>query len=515
MQNSLNSNQAPECWWLAKTFEQKLKQFLLRIKKQKQNLKKKTNPQWFNFLSRRQNYFSSRIAYFIEQQKIQPNLAKKLTQFDEQLKLTRQALGQAALSKQSYLEEAALLIAQLDLLFLSFGEEFGLPRGYNLLPPQFSPEQIKIAETFKKDSPKGLKLAWRYLAQEPNNRITYALISDLYMSLGEHKKALLFLELGSRYNPNDYIIHYLWGVALAKVWRLHKSVEVLKRAIRLKSDDIEIQKNLGWSTVMLGRFRGDKKMLENGRNILKNALSHDPTNVLIMTDLSQSYLMEHKIYTAFKWAKRAFEIAPQDEFVQAIYQNLSEIYQSYKQDKAFQEFIRSQTLKSLPPEVLQRSPEEIDEYLARKFEIETILEKLERGEITSKEAQRQLSAIGEGDIVGQIISIENSNSLAARVAREYIEFHKKIPNVEEKISPPKLEKIIDKLFSSQTKEEELKKTILILAHQGNKKALQALEKKMAQSRGWLKLWLKLAIDECKTFLSYKNKKDPKVIFKKV
>ncbi len=512
--SATTNSQLPECWRLAKTFEKELKLFFLALapafSRANNNL-----PRWANYLKRRQNYFSPLIAFLSENKgKKNAHWQKNLAEIEANFLQTKKHLAKAALSQSRYLETIAILLARLDLLYLSFGEEFNLPRGYNLLMPQFSQEQMEMIEVFKKNPAQGLKLAWQYIAQEPENKITYAVISDFYMGLGEYQRALLFLEAGARYNPSDYIIYYLWGVALAKTWRFNKSLKVLKRAAELKGNDIQIQKNLGWAMVMLGRFKGDKKMLARGRDILKNALRHDPANPGLMVDLSQSYLMEHKIYTAFQWAKRAYRLAPKDKFTQIVYNNLSEIYKSYKHDKKFQEFVRSQGLESLPAEIIKKGPEEMDEYLARKFEIEFILEKLNQGQISPKEAEAQLKSLGGEEMAGQIIKVKDTNFSTIKVIKEYIDYHKQVPNVEEKISPQKLQAVIKTLFAKQAKEKDLKKAILILAHQGNKKALAALEEKLNQADGWLKLWLELAIDECRNFLSLKQDKKPKIVFKK-
>jgi len=49
-----------------------------------------------------------------------------------------------------------------------------------------------------------------------------------------------------------------------------------------------------------------------------------------------------------------------------------------------------------------------------------------------------------------------------------------------------------------------------LAHQGTKAALNGLERINKEVSGELKLWIKMAIDECSTFLNAKGRTEPPI-----
>ncbi|MCK4553571.1 tetratricopeptide repeat protein [Candidatus Parcubacteria bacterium] len=445
---------------------------------------------------------------------------------------SRQALSGLAQKRQDYSETAADLLNKLNLAEISFRQEFDLPQGYNIMPPEFNNEQIAIMEKFSQNPEQGLEMALLYLTAHPDDKIINGVIGDMFINLGEFSKAIKYLETAARLNPNEHITHFLWGVALAKTGRFNQGLAKLQRAQALQPDDLEIKRNIGWVTAMRGRYKDDKQEIEQGRNILKEVVEQEPENVVAMTDLGQSYLMAHNFDAAFEWMDQAIKIEPDNDFVKMIHQDVIEMREQYKNDKGFQEFIAKQKAVkaySGPPaspahfdsarRELQRGEpakddDEMDEQVAKQFEIEGFINKLNSGNLSKEEMAKVMKKLEATGMVGQVTAITDPSSMDAKVATEYIEYHQKVPNVEEKKTETEIKKLIDKLFNSKLDLEEQKKIILILAHQGTEQSLAALEKFQQQSKGEMVTWLKMAIDECRAFLQ-SDKDGPGMFFSKV
>ncbi len=427
---------------------------------------------------------------------------------------SRQALSGLAQKRQDYGETAADLLNKLNLAEISFRQEFDLPQGYNVMPPSFNNEQIAIMEKFSQNPEQGLEMALLYLAAHPDDKIINGVIGDMFINLGEFSKAIKYLETAAKLNPNEHITHFLWGVALAKTGRFNKGLAKLQRAQELQPKDLEIKRNTGWVTAMRGRYKDDKQEIEKGRNILKEVVEQEPENVVAMTDLGQSYLMAHNFDAAFEWMDQAIKIEPDNDFVKMIHQDVIEMREQYKNDKGFQEFIAKQKVVKAYSGPPAKDDDEMDEQVAKQFEIEGLINELNSGNLSKEEMARVMKKLEATGMVGQITAITDPNSADAKVATEYIEYHQKVPNVEEKKTAVEIEKLIDKLFNSKLDLEEQKKIILILAHQGTEQALVALEKFQQQSKGEMVTWLKMAIDECRAFLAA-GKDGPGMFFSKV
>jgi predicted TIM-barrel fold metal-dependent hydrolase len=82
---------------------------------------------------------------------------------------------------------------------------------------------------------------------------------------------------------------------------------------------------------------------------------------------------------------------------------------------------------------------------------------------------------------------------------EYMEYHHKVKDVERKISKEEFEILKEKLLNLKTKPEEIKKALVILAHQGTKEAIKLLEEYQRKAPKPFNDWAKLALEECKIF----------------
>jgi len=446
---------------------------------------------------------------------IQEDFKKFLKLVEKCFQESRDAISFIAKKRNDYAEAMAKLLAKLNTAEVSFREEFKLPQGYNVIPPSFNNEQIEIMKKYSEDQERGLEMALSYLTNHPDDKLIYGMVGDMYMNLGEFKKAIDYLETGAKLNPNDAIIYFLLGVALAKTGRFNKGLDMLKRAQELQPEESEVKRNLGWVTAMRGRFLDDEKEITKGREILVQIVRKDPKNVLAMTDLGQSFLMAHDFESAAIWMERAINLEPDNGFVKMIHKDVIEMRAKYKDDKGFQKFIEQQKVVKAYSGPPAKTPEEMDDHVAKQFEIEEIINQLNSGNLSKEEVAKVMAKLNESGMVGQVTAITDPNSPDAKVASEYIRYHQKVNNIEEKKSKEEVEKIGNKLFTKDIDKEDQKRITIILAHQGTELALEVLKEFAKKVKGnEMKVWLKMAIDECQAFLK-SGKDGPGMFFNKV
>lgn len=132
---------------------------------------------------------------------------------------------------------------------------------------------------------------------------------------------------------------------------------------------------------------------------------------------------------------------------------------------------------------------------------EELINILNQGNLSEEEFADLIGALKDKGLSGSIMAVDDPDSEEGGVAVEYIEYHKKIPESyytnmpEEEIEWSK--KI---LLSEKSSIEEKKKALILLAHKGRLDAYETLEEYEKNPDSELKIWLNLAIQECKSFL---------------
>lgn len=115
----------------------------------------------------------------------------------------------------------------------------------------------------------------------------------------------------------------------------------------------------------------------------------------------------------------------------------------------------------------------------------------------SEDIKRELELAGLKN--PRMVEFHPPKTKKQKITKEYMDYHFKVENVERKISKEEFEKLREKLLSRKTEKEEIKKILLILAHQGKKEAIELLEEYSKMVQGELLDWTNLALDECKMF----------------
>lgn len=341
-------------------------------------------------------------------------------------------------------------------------------------------EELERAIDFleKGKTEKAIKLFQRIIEKYPDYLPAYLRYADFLLHLELPFEALDILRNGFRIAPQDLEFRYLWAVTLQKCWMLNLAEREFEFLRNREPNNLEILRQFGWTKVLKGE-------IEKGRKILREVINRDLTNPWPYMDLGASYALGLDFEEAFNWLETAKSLSSNDPIV------LERIEQTKKMEEKFKKFSEEKKRKM---KEIRRDPQEI------KLEaIENMLLLSAETELTkedSEDIKRELEFAG---LNPQMFELRPPKIREEKIAREYIEYHLKVENVERKISEKEFGKLKEKLLSQKTEKEEIKKILLILAHQGTKEAIGLLEEysKMADEK--LSDWIKLALHECQMF----------------
>ncbi len=330
----------------------------------------------------------------------------------------------------------------------------------------------------------------------------YGVVGDMFTNLNQPKSGIPFLEFSIIANPDQPVAYYVLGGTLAKLGRFNRAKQLMERAWELDGKDPEIRRNLGWITAMRGRFKSDRTEIELGRSILKEIIEQDNNSVEAMVDLAQSHLMTQEFDQALSWITQAKKLEPDNEFVSLIYNDVISLQARSENDPNFKDFLAKQKAIRAYSGPEPKDDEEMDEHLAKQFEIEDLINQLNQGGLSQADLGKIMNKLKQSGLVGQITALPaDADPVTAAAASEYIAYHQKIDNVEKKFSKEETITLTNELLNGKLEKEKEKEIILKLAHQGTKQALEALEKYQSQAKGDLAVWAKMAINECRAFLN--------------
>jgi len=144
------------------------------------------------------------------------------------------------------------------------------------------------------------------------------------------------------------------------------------------------------------------------------------------------------------------------------------------------------------------------------------IEKLKKN-FSSQKINKIIKQMEKSGFCGHIIAIEDINSLEAEAAMEYIEYHQYLirHSPRKKTSNREIENLKNRILSNQTKIKAKKETIVKLSQIGTKKSLEILRNYQRKADPYLKIWINLAINECKTLLKSKYSKKPTIIIDRI
>lgn len=119
-----------------------------------------------------------------------------------------------------------------------------------------------------------------------------------------------------------------------------------------------------------------------------------------------------------------------------------------------------------------------------------------------------LMAMQKKGLSGSIMAVSNEDE--GRQAREYIEYHSKLPKGFPNISEEEIEKSKKNLLDKKSSIEDKKIALIILAHVGSIDAYKILEQYEKNPDKELKVWINMAIQESQAFLISGLKGQPEI-----
>lgn len=147
---------------------------------------------------------------------------------------------------------------------------------------------------------------------------------------------------------------------------------------------------------------------------------------------------------------------------------------------------------------------------------EDLIKFLDEGSLKEDEIADFMEALQDRGLGGSIMQLDDPDSMEGKTAMEYVRYHEKIPQEHYAEMPEaeisKAEKI---LLSENSFIEEKKVALLVLAHAKKEKARQVLQKYAEKPNDSLRIWTRLALQECESFLEKAENGKPKIIFQKI
>jgi tetratricopeptide (TPR) repeat protein len=313
------------------------------------------------------------------------------------------------------------------------------------------------------------------LAKYPQDLPLKLSFADFLLKIQEPFYALEILREGLKIDSENLDLRYLLGVAQQKANRFRLAEKEFEFVKSKKPFDPEIIRQLGWTKVMMGE-------IGEGRKLLREAISADLMNPLPYADLGASYIFTLDFEEGFRWLETAKNLKPEDHFIS------ERIKEAKRMERDFQKFPEKEKEKL---KELRRDKKEL-----KLMTIETMLN-LQMGMEPTKEEMEDIKK--ELELAGvnpKFVEFKAPRAEDERTQIEYLEYHSKVENVERRISKEEFEKLKERLLNEKN-EVEIKKILIILAHQGTKEAIKLLEKYQTECPTELKDFANLALEECK------------------
>lgn len=140
-------------------------------------------------------------------------------------------------------------------------------------------EKLKSQDKFDEALLELEKIAIKY----PDDYRIYEEISDIYMFLGEYKKAIVAVDYALEMNPESATGNYLKWFILLSDGKIDKAVVLLEKSNALMPNNAEVLRNLWWSYHVLGQT-------QRGIIVLNRALNLSPNDELITEDLAMALI---------------------------------------------------------------------------------------------------------------------------------------------------------------------------------------------------------------------------------
>ncbi len=160
-------------------------------------------------------------------------------------------------------------------------------------------EQLKLAGDYSN----ALMILEDLVLEDPSNVAALEEIADNELSLERFSRADIAASQSVALDPSSYTGHYILGYLRSREGKWDEALKRLKEANRLKANNPEILRCLGWALL-----RSDLK--PQGVVTLERSLNLDSENPLTLCDLGTAYLELRNLSKARALFLRALDLEP-------------------------------------------------------------------------------------------------------------------------------------------------------------------------------------------------------------
>lgn len=160
-------------------------------------------------------------------------------------------------------------------------------------------EQLKLDGKFRE----ALALLEELLLEDPENVSALEEVADNELSLGEYRRAETAAQQAVTLDGSSYTGHYILGFLRSRTDQWQEAVKHLQIGNKLKPNNAEILRCLGWALFHSGQRA-------QGIVTLERALNLDPDSTLTLCDLGVAYLEVQNFTKSRTLLERAVELEP-------------------------------------------------------------------------------------------------------------------------------------------------------------------------------------------------------------
>lgn len=136
---------------------------------------------------------------------------------------------------------------------------------------------------WEKKFDEAIKQLQKSIAKYSDDYRLYEELADIYLYIGDTKKAYAALDFALTLNPKSATGNYLKGFILLGEDKISQAIEYLEISNSLFGNNAEVLRNLWWAYTMSNQH-------ERGITILKRALNLSPEDELITEDLAMALI---------------------------------------------------------------------------------------------------------------------------------------------------------------------------------------------------------------------------------
>lgn len=183
-------------------------------------------------------------------------------------------------------------------------------------------EQLEEAEQLKMECrhEEAIELLEGILLEDPENVAALEEIADNELSLERHERAMIAAKRAVALDADSYTGHYILGFLASLKEEWETALHELQMANKLKANNPEILRCLGWVL-----FNANNRV--QGIVTLERALNLEPDNTLSLCDLGVCYLHVRNFQKAKTLFQRALDIEPENERAKECVNAVEKLYQ--------------------------------------------------------------------------------------------------------------------------------------------------------------------------------------------